>query len=297
MKYSILLSALTQVTWAHYYFDANIVDGIATTTNKYIRASTRPTKYNPIKFSDNPPEDLRDNSTIDGLDARCNQGAFTNAERTDVLTVAAGEEVRVKLAIGATIIHPGPGLVYMSRAPGDDVVAYDGSGDWFKIFEEGVCNTNGDFTTDAWCTWKRDWLAASIPKETPSGEYLMRFEHIGVQKSHVNEPEHFVSCVQVRVTGGGSGSPGPTVSFPGAYKSTDDYANFSIYGGVKDFPFPGPAVWDPASSSDSNSTAASNASSNIAVPNKNITVGISNEVSDTGSSTAELSNDCAVEYV
>lgn len=32
-------------------------------------------------------------------------------------------------------------MVYMSRAPGDDVKAYDGSGDWFKIFEEGVSYT------------------------------------------------------------------------------------------------------------------------------------------------------------
>jgi hypothetical protein len=67
----------------------------------------------------------------------------------------------------------------MSRAPGDNVKNYDGSGDWFKIFQEGVCNNGGDFTTNAWCTWDRNWIAAKIPVGTPSGEYLMRFEHIG----------------------------------------------------------------------------------------------------------------------
>ena len=41
----------------------------------------------------------------------------------------------------------GPGMVYMSKAP-NDVQSYDGSGDWFKIFQEGVCNTGGDFTTE-----------------------------------------------------------------------------------------------------------------------------------------------------
>jgi hypothetical protein len=66
----------------------------------------------------------------------------------------------------------------MSRAPGS-VKEYDGSGDWFKIFQEGVCNTGGDFTTDSWCTWDRNWIAATIPKDTPDGEYLVRFEHIG----------------------------------------------------------------------------------------------------------------------
>lgn len=70
--------------------------------------------------------------------------------------------------------------MYMSRATGDDVKAYSGiGGDWFKIFEEGVCNDGGDFTTDAWCTWGRDEMAATIPTDTPDGEYLMRFEHIG----------------------------------------------------------------------------------------------------------------------
>ncbi|KAI9167218.1 Polysaccharide monooxygenase Cel61a 4 [Paramyrothecium foliicola] len=248
MKFSLVLGALAQVASAHYFFDTNIVGGATTTPNKYIRKSTRPTAYNPIKFSSNPAADLRDGSTIDGPDARCNQGAFSSAGRTEVLTVAAGSEVRVKLGVGATMQHPGPGLVYMSRAPSDNVKAYDGSGDWFKIFEEGVCRQGGDFTKDAWCTWDRNWMAATIPKDTPTGEYLVRFEHIGVHRSHVNQPEHYVSCVQVKVTGGGSGKPGPLVKFPGAYKATDAYANFSIYGGVKAFPFPGPAVWKSGSS-------------------------------------------------
>lgn len=68
----------------------------------------------------------------------------------------------------------------MSRAPDDDVKSYDGSGDWFKIFEEGVCSSDKDFTTDAWCTWGRDSIKATIPKDTPSGEYLFRAEHIGM---------------------------------------------------------------------------------------------------------------------
>jgi hypothetical protein len=33
------------------------------------------------------------------------------------------------------------------------------------------------------------------------------------------------------------------LKFPGAYKATDPYANFSIYNGRKAFPMPGPAVW------------------------------------------------------
>lgn len=59
----------------------------------------------------------------------------------------------------------------------------------------------------------------------------------------MNQPEHYVSCVQIKVVNGGTGNPGPMTQFPGAYSDTDEYANFSIYNGYKDFPFPGPEVW------------------------------------------------------
>jgi hypothetical protein len=243
MKFSVLaLCAGAQVATAHYFFDTNIVGGVAQPQFKYVRQSTRATKYNPIKFSSNPKADIRDGSTADGPDIVCNQGAFSSAGKTEVLTVNAGEEIRLKLGVGAKMQHPGPGLVYMSKAPTGSVKAYDGSGDWFKIFEEGVCD-GGDFTSTAWCDYGRDYIAAKIPKDTPNGEYLVRAEHIGVHRSHVNQPEHYVSCLQVKVQGGGSGTPGPMVKFPGAYKATDPYANFSIYNGRKAFPMPGPKVW------------------------------------------------------
>lgn len=243
---TILLAGLAQMASAHYFFDSVVSGNSAGPSFKYIRDFTRQTKYNPIKFSTNPTADIRDNSFIDGEDARCNQGAFTNAGKTQVLEVAAGSSVTVKLGVGAKMQHPGPSLFYMSKAPTGDVKAYRGDGDWFKIGESGVCNTGGDFTNNAWCSWDKDTLTTTVPKNTPSGEYLLRVEHIGVHRSHVNQPEHFVSCVQVKVTGGGNGTPGPMVKFPGAYKSTDPYANFSIYGGFKAFPMPGPKVWDGA---------------------------------------------------
>ncbi|KAI1026535.1 hypothetical protein LB503_013381 [Fusarium chuoi] len=160
------------------------------------------------------------------------------------------------MAQGTLTLATGPSLFYMSKAPTGDVKAYDGSGDWFKIGQSGVCNEKGDFTSNAWCSWDKNTLTTTIPKNTPNGEYLLRVEHIGIHKSHVNQPEHFVSCVQIKVTGGGSGTPGPVVKFPGAYKSTDAYANFSIYGGVKPFSFPGPAVWNGAAASGPTAAAA-----------------------------------------
>jgi hypothetical protein len=270
MKFSasaLVFGAVAQVASAHYFFDTNIVGGVAQPQFKYVRKSTRAVAYNPIKFSSNPAADIRDGSTADGPDIVCNQGA-AKAGSTAVMTVNAGEEIKLKLGVGAKFQHPGPALVYMSKAPTGDVKSYDGSGDWFKIFQEGVCG-NGDFTSTAWCTYNRDTVAAKIPKDTPNGEYLVRVEHIGVHRSHVNQPEHYVSCMQVKVQGGGSGTPGPMVKFPGAYKATDPYANFSIYNGKKDFPFPGPAVWSAGAggaSSPAPTTPAKEAATTAAAP-------------------------------
>lgn len=70
----------------------------------------------------------------------------------------------------------------------------------------------------------------TIPKATPSGDYLARFEHIGLHAaSQPNGAQFYLSCAQVTVTGGGSGTPGPLVSFPGAYKATDPGILIQIY--------------------------------------------------------------------
>lgn len=111
MKLSGLLVSLALVVQgatAHYFFDVVIYNGQTSSSFQYIRDFTRVTRYNPTKLSSNPSVDIRDNAFIDvGTDARCNQGAFNNAGRTQVLSVTAGSELRVKLGVGATMEHPG----------------------------------------------------------------------------------------------------------------------------------------------------------------------------------------------
>ncbi|PNH31286.1 hypothetical protein BJF96_g5560 [Verticillium dahliae] len=203
MNFCILAAAaLTPLASAHYFFDKLIIDDVETRSNEFVRSSTPAAKYNPTKW-----ENIRDDMTPDVNDFRCKKGAFTFASQTGTAEVKAGSKLAVKLVVGATMQHPGPALVYMSKAP-TTAKSYEGDGEWFKIFEESVCNTSGDFTKDA-------------------------------------------CCVQVKVTGGRNGTPGPTVKFPGAYKKDDSSFNFSIYGGVKDYPMPGPAVWTGGNSGES----------------------------------------------
>ena len=174
MKLSLLAAAaIAPMVSAHYFFDTLVIDGQETTPNQYVRSNTRPEKYNPTKWVN-----TRDDMTPDMPDFRCNKGSFTFAGQTDTAEVKAGSKLAMKLGVGATMQHPGPGLVYMSKAPGA-ANQYEGDGDWFKIHEEGICDTSKDIKTDAWCTWDKDRIEFTIPADLPDGEYLIRSEHIG----------------------------------------------------------------------------------------------------------------------
>ncbi|KAJ5472221.1 hypothetical protein N7530_006222 [Penicillium desertorum] len=250
MKFSLIaLAAIAPMVSAHYFFDTIVIDGKESSDS--VRSNTRPAKYNPTKWVN-----IRDDMTPDMPDFRCNKGAFTFAGQTGTAEVKAGSKVAMKLAVGATMQHPGPALVYMSKAP-TTAKEYEGDGEWFKIHQESVCDKNKDFTKDAWCTWDKDRIEFTIPANLPDGEYLIRPEHIGVHGAAGGQAEFYYSCAQVKVVGGGNGTPGPTVKFPGAYKKEDPSFNFSIWNGYKEYPMPGPEVW----TGDSGSGASSKVSS------------------------------------
>lgn len=65
-----------------------------------------------------------------------------------------------------------------------------------------------------------DAYTSNIPKCIPDGEYLLRIQQLGIHNPGA-APQFYISCAQVKVTGGGSTSPSPTVSIPGAFKASD----------------------------------------------------------------------------
>lgn len=85
----------------------------------------------------------------------------------------------------------------------------------------------------------------TIPKNTPSGKYLVRIESIALhQAQSAGGAQMYLSCAQVEVTGGGSGKPGPLVAFPGAYNANDAGLRWSYYPIATSYTAPGPKVWD-----------------------------------------------------
>jgi hypothetical protein len=52
------------------------------------------------------------------------------------------------------------------------------------------------------------------------------------------------------------------IQFPGGYKQDDPSFNFSVWGGMKEYPMPGPPVYTGGSGSGSGSASASASASN-----------------------------------
>jgi len=122
----------------------------------------------------------------------------------------------------------------MSKAPGS-VKDYDGSGGWFKIKDWGA---NGG----AWAM--QATYSFNIPSCVPAGEYLVRIQSLGIHNPWpAGIPQFYISCAQVKVTGGGSANP-PTVQIPGAFKETDSGYTANIYNSnLSNYVVPGPSVW------------------------------------------------------
>ncbi|KAK5174511.1 uncharacterized protein LTR77_001591 [Saxophila tyrrhenica] len=227
---------------AHYIFSQLIVNGEAVGSDySYIRQNTN--TYMPSYTDD----------VINSENLRCNEGA-TNAA-SDTYDVMAGDTVGFKLAYDEFIEHPGPGFVYMSLAPGGDVSSYDGSGDWFKVWESGLSGSASN--ENNWGTWQDDRIEFTIPTDTPDGEYLVRPEHIAIHEGHVGKAQFYMECAQLRVSGGGNGSPGPMVKIPGLY--TADEVNFDMWSPPvpSTYAMPGPAVWSGGGSAGGSANSSS----------------------------------------
>nr|OQO28609.1 hypothetical protein B0A51_03325 [Rachicladosporium sp. CCFEE 5018] len=238
------LLAAPSLVRAHYIFSQLIVNGAAVGSDyTYIRKNTN--SYMPSFTAD----------VVSSPNSICNVGAQNAASKT--YDVKAGDKVGFKLMFNEFIEHPGPAFMYMSKATGGDVASYGGEGDWFKVFESGI--VTGDGTTDTdWASWQKDRIEFTIPADTPSGEYLVRPEHIGLHEAHVGKAQFYMECAQIRVSGGGSGSPSPLVKIPGLYKADDVGIAWNKWTNnpVK-YVMPGPAVWSGGASSSGSSSASS----------------------------------------
>ncbi|ORX95496.1 glycoside hydrolase [Clohesyomyces aquaticus] len=228
----LLGSLLTVVTvQAHYTFPKLVVNNVAEAKDWTVTRQTK--NVNTKQGIENP--------TVS--DIRC----YNSQNAASITEVPAGATIHYVST--QQINHPGPTQYYLAKVPeGKSAETWDGSGNvWFKI-----STTMPSVNKDKQMSWpgQNDYLTVNttIPAATPSGEYLLRVEHIALHMAmQANKAQFYLACSQIKVTGGGNGTPGPMASFPGAYKSTDpgilvDLGKVASAGAQTYVP-PGPAVW------------------------------------------------------
>lgn len=101
-----ITAALAHSATAHYIFSKLVLDNEVSEDWQYIRETTRDKCYMPTKWSS-----TFDNLTPSDSDFRCNLGSFSNAAKTEVADVTAGDTIAMKLFYDGSIAHPGPGQV------------------------------------------------------------------------------------------------------------------------------------------------------------------------------------------
>ncbi|KAK4123010.1 lytic polysaccharide monooxygenase [Parathielavia appendiculata] len=191
-------------------------------------------------------------TSVSSKDMACNVGGSKGL--SGICEVKAGDEFTVEMhaqpgdrscaheAIGGN--HFGPVMVYMSKV--SDVTSADGSaGSWFKVDEFGYDASSKKWGTDqlnANCG-KRSF---KIPSKIPAGDYLVRAEAIALHTAgQSGGAQFYMSCYQVRVSGGSRGQLPAGVKIPGAYSASDPGILIDIWGSsFKEYKIPGPAIID-----------------------------------------------------
>ncbi|KAF2829647.1 hypothetical protein CC86DRAFT_443802 [Ophiobolus disseminans] len=147
-------------------------------------------------------------------DMACNVPS-TNGGAVETVEANAGDSIKVKWDQSG---HPGPITHFL--LPVEDAATATGAGaGWFKIDE--VDYVDGK--------WANEIMGANdmthefkLPTGLPSGQYLLRSEMLALHGAQtVGGAQWYMGCAQLKITGTGTGSCGPTISIPGEYKAED----------------------------------------------------------------------------
>ncbi|KAI5810281.1 putative endo-beta-1,4-glucanase D [Peziza echinospora] len=145
--------------------------------------------------------------------------------------------------------HKGPCAVYMKKV--DNAANAQGSGSgWFKIYESTL--VDGVFCTDI-LRLSNALERCTIPKTIANGDYLLRAELLTLNNAGSyaiggqEEPQFYVGCAQITVTGGTGTGNAATVSIPGYVNKKTPGMIFDIWnspsGKFSGYPSFGPPVF------------------------------------------------------
>ncbi|KAJ7894814.1 glycoside hydrolase family 61 protein [Mycena leptocephala] len=224
---ALALSSLLSHVQAHYTFPSLIVNGVTTPAWTNVRQTNNFNSQAPVL-------------DVTSADFRCYDSATAGTAST--IAVAAGSTLGI--AGDQTIYHPGVVNVYMAKAPTGNVSTFTGDGAvWFKVYQITAVTNGG--TSITFPAQNLPSVSFTIPKSLPTGQYLVRMEALALHAATTFQgAQWYISCGQISVTGGGSGTPGPLVAIPGVYTGNEPGILINIYYPIPTtYTQPGPKVW------------------------------------------------------
>ncbi|KAJ3556049.1 hypothetical protein NM688_g2241 [Phlebia brevispora] len=230
-----ILATIAPLVAAHYTFPDFISDGETSGDWVYVRQTQNYESQDPV-------------TSVTSDEFRCYELDLVNtASETQTATVSAGSTIGL-LTADNTLYHPGYLDVYMSKAEPAANSESAGTGQtWFKVYELPPVYSNGELSFPSQTLSS---FTFTLPASLPSGQYLVRAEHIALHvASTYGGAQFYIGCAQINVENGGSGTPGPLVSIPGVYTGYEPGILINIYELPKNFTsYPshnvaGPAVW------------------------------------------------------
>ena len=121
-------------------------------------------------------------------DLRC----YDSQEPGTATTIDVGAGQQMGIMSDGTIYHPGVVNVYMAKAPGD-VDSFAGDGDvWFKVYEISAVTNGGQSIT--FPAEGVPGVTFTLPKNLPSGQYLVRMEAIALHVASTYGGAQFYVC-------------------------------------------------------------------------------------------------------
>lgn len=236
----IALAALTPLVNAHGWMHRVVIDG---------------TEYaGPTPNADPGQSAIRQVNTVDPVKGTDNPSLACGSGAGPAPIVAdanPGSEIGfgwVNGENGPWVHNTGPVLTYMASCGSGSCTEFDANNaQWFKIDEKGRHDTDANWFMSDYNQNRDSLLSAKIPSSLPAGEYLVRHELIGLHNGmSEGGAEFYPACVQVRLsasTRADAKLPSDTVTFPGAYSSTEPgIMDPDVYNPSVPYQFPGPNV-------------------------------------------------------
>ncbi|KAI0346666.1 glycoside hydrolase family 61 protein D [Trametopsis cervina] len=217
---ALLAAVAAPLISAHYTFPDFVNGGSVSADWQYIRVTANHYSNGPVTNVNDP-------------EFRCYELDLQNsAGATSTASVSAGSTIGFKA--NQALYHPGYFAVYLSKASPAANSPQAGTGQsWFKVYEIPPVLQNGALTFPS---ENQQQFTFTLPKSLPSGQYLARVEHIALHSaSTYGGAQFYISCAQLNVVNGGSGTPGPLVSIPGVYTGYEPGILINIYSLPKNF--------------------------------------------------------------